>query len=66
MLFWRGKEPKLVVAGAFNGCCVLEPFSTDPIIISTKKIHGMVVIVMVGKYFIAWNCVIILKLLDRS
>ena len=58
LLFWRGKEPKLVVAGDFSGCCVLEPHSPDPINISTKKIHGMVVVVMVGKYFISWNCVI--------
>ena len=48
-LFWQGKAPKLVVAGDFSGCCVLEPYSTDPIIISTKKRHGMVVVVMVGK-----------------
>ena len=42
----------MVVAGDFFGCCVLEPDSMDPIIISTKKMHGLVVVVMVGKCFI--------------
>ena len=41
---------KHLLSGEFNGLAVMEPYSDSPIILTTRKYHGVVVVCMIGRF----------------
>ena len=44
--------PKHLLSGEFNGLAVMEPYSDSPIILTTRKYHGVVVVCMIGRFLL--------------
>jgi hypothetical protein len=41
-----------LLSGDFQGAEVMSPHSDEPIIITTEKMHGFIVINMIGKFWL--------------
>ena len=44
--------PKQLLSGEFDGLSVMEPYSDDPVILTTRKRHGVVVVCMIGRFLL--------------
>ena len=45
-----------LLVGDFQGLDVLEPYCEDPIILTTEKLSGLIVVNMVGELTLYWIC----------
>jgi hypothetical protein len=48
MQFFSPSSPKLLLSGDFDGLTVMEPYSEDPVIITSMRYHGFVIVSMIG------------------
>ena len=37
-----------ITKGKFEGLAVMEPYSEEPVILTTRKLHGVVLVCMIG------------------
>ena len=46
---WSPGPAIQITPGKLEGLAVMEPYSEEPIILTTRKLHGVVLVCMIGR-----------------
>ena len=58
---WSSGPALQIKCGSFEGLAVMEPYSEEPIILTSRKCHGVVLVCMIGRCLISlpmFHCII--------